>query len=316
MSLDFCTLFDSNYLIRGITLYRSLQAQCPQSRLFVYTFDTKATLTLRALNLPGLFVVSLEDFETEELLSVKRLRSPGEYCWTCTPAIIADSISRFNLKQITYLDADIFFFKSPSPLEAEFEGSKASALITEHRYTPVYDQAKTSGRFCVQYLSIRNNPEGLEILESWRSQCLEWCYARYENGKFGDQKYLDSWPEKFSNVHILQHIGGGVAPWNVQQYKIGKGPSVNDIPVVFFHFHGFKCYSSNRFRLASSYRLPKESVDLIYSPYIDALLETRNLLASRGIDDSFDFKAESFTWRDYRSSLKHRLLGKYYVVQR
>ena len=28
----------------------------------------------------------------------------------------------------------------------------------------------------------------------------------------GDQKYLDSWPNTYSNCHIIREIGAGIAP--------------------------------------------------------------------------------------------------------
>jgi hypothetical protein len=60
---------------------------------------------------------------------------------------------------------------------------------------------------------------GMAVLNWWRDRCIEWCYARSEEGKFGDQKYLDDWTTRFDSVHVLEHLGGGIAPWNVQQYS-------------------------------------------------------------------------------------------------
>ncbi|MFN3270416.1 MAG: hypothetical protein ACK42G_07510, partial [Candidatus Kapaibacteriota bacterium] len=34
-----------------------------------------------------------------------------------------------------------------------------------------------------------------------------------------DQLYLDDWTERFKGVHVMKHLGGGLAAWNVQQYE-------------------------------------------------------------------------------------------------
>ena len=70
----------------------------------------------------------------------------------------------------------------------------------------------------MQFVTFKNTVQGLKVLNWWRDACIEWCYARHEDGKFGDQKYLDNWTTMFEGVRELKHLGGGVAPWNLQQY--------------------------------------------------------------------------------------------------
>jgi hypothetical protein len=94
----------------------------------------------------------------------------------------------------------------------------ASVLITDHRYAPEYDQSKGSGKYCVQFICFKNDDNGMKALKWWRDACIDWCFSRIKDGKFGDQKYLDDWTTQYSGVHELQHLGGGVAPWNVRQY--------------------------------------------------------------------------------------------------
>ncbi len=317
----YCTLFDSNYLTRGLAMYHSLAATGDDFLLYVFAFDTVAYEILTAMALPRMHVISLEEFEDERLRAIKRTRSYGEYCWTCSSFSILYALVHFELEEITYLDSDLYFYQSPSVLLDEVHQSGGDVLITEHRYTLEYNQASTSGIYCVQFMTFRNNENGRKILQWWCDRCAEWCYNRVEDGKFGDQKYLDDWTTRFEGVHVLQHLGGGVAPWNVQQYRVlGEGPSVNDIPVVFYHFHGLQWLSEHTFDL-SQYVLPDEAVRYLYMPYLDAL--QASLESVRRIDERFSKGFAAPRQSGFKAALhrlvngfRRRLRGTYRVIQR
>ena len=258
---NFCTLFDSHYLTRGVALYESLLENCPEFHLYIYTFDDVSYEILVSLKLSHATIVSLGELEDEALLEVKSTRSVGEYCWTCTPSIIKHAIETYQLPACTYLDADIYFFSDPASLIDEL--GDGSILITEHRYTSEYNQTKNSGTYCVQFTTFKNDTSGMSALNWWRQACIEWCYNRVEDGKFGDQKYLDDWPVRFEGVHVLQHLGGGVAPWNVQQYDLSDPRFV----VVFYHFHGLK-FIQNQMVNLGKYKYTPAVLSRVYQPYI------------------------------------------------
>ena len=87
MKLNFCTLFDSYYLLKGLALHESLMKQCKSDfHLYIFLFDDKSYDILKKLNLNNVTIITLEEFEDEKLLEVKPGRSKGEYCWTCTPS--------------------------------------------------------------------------------------------------------------------------------------------------------------------------------------------------------------------------------------
>jgi len=44
-------------------------------------------------------------------------------------------------------------------------------------------------------------------LNYFRKQCIEWCYNRSENGRYGDQLYMNDWPDKYEKVGIISNIG-------------------------------------------------------------------------------------------------------------
>ena len=276
--INFCTLFDSNYLTRGLALYQSLERNCPIFHLYVVTFDTPSFEYLSSLNLSSLTPIALKDFEDEDLLKIKPTRSVAEYCWTCTPSIILYCIKKYNLPSCTYVDADMIFYNDPQILLNEMIDE--SVMITSHRFTSDYDQT-SHGIYCVQFMYFKNDNNGLMVLSWWRERCLEWCYARLEDGKFGDQKYLDEWPIRFKGVHVLEQPGGGVAPWNVQQFDFYFEDGVLKLrykkvgalfPVVFFHFHGLKFYTDGAYACTGTlYDLDESVKEIFYYPYAQDL---------------------------------------------
>ena len=74
----------------------------------------------------------------------------------------------------------------------------------------------------VEWVTFRRDPDGLEALNWWHDRCIEWCYQRAEDGKMGDQKYLDDWLVRFERVHVVRHPGAGLAPWNVKAHRLGE----------------------------------------------------------------------------------------------
>lgn len=331
MKLNFCTLFNSAYLSRGLTLYQSLLRNCNDFHLYVFAFDDLCYDYLNKLNLKSLTVISLKEFEDRELLNVKSSRSAGEYCWTCTASTVLFSITKFNLDHCTYIDADMCFYNNPEVLLNEM-GDK-SVLITEHRYSEEYDQSAISGKYCVQFVTFKNNEAGLKVLKKWRNDCINWCYNRVEDGKFGDQKYLDNWTTESDAVHELKHLGGGVAPWNVQQYTftlsggnkiVGKEiNSGKQFDLIFYHYHSLKFLDKDIVLLSDTeYKITEQQKKLLYKPYVKELMDNFHLVKksnsainANGVFSKSPYQPMSLStvislYRDNIRASKRNVLGK------
>lgn len=317
---NYCTLFDSNYIMRGLAMYNSLKKQSKDFHLYIFAFDDNCHNKLKELKLENVTVISLNEFEDEELLKVKPTRTAGEYCWTSTPSTVLYCIERYELESCTYLDADLYFFSNPDVLIDEMEKAGKSVLITNHRYTPEYDQSVTSGIYCVQFMTFKNSEKGLKVLNWWRNACIDWCYARTEDGKFGDQKYLDMWPSQFEGIHDLEHLGGGVAPWNIQQYTFDNNRVGHEITtgkrfdLIFYHFHGFKVYSNNYYD-CNMYELSDENIEYIYKPYINELLLIKKMyFYDKNTNDFKNSIAKVEIIKKYLRAIKAKLYNRKYFV--
>lgn len=258
----YVTLFDSLFLPQGLTLNESLEKHAGVYTLWVICIDDKVFEILDKLDLPNVKLIKLSEVETPELLVAKQNRSRKEYCWTLTPFSIRFVFEASkDIKRATYIDADLWFRKTPKPIFKEFEQSGKQVLITEHSYAPELDQSAQTGRFCVQFMIFTRS--GGEIVRKWwEGKCIEWCYARFEDGKFGDQKYLDDWDERFEDkVHILSNKEWSLAPWNASRFPFSNS--------IFYHFHGFRLLKKDKIMM-DGYSLPKPLRVNVYQPYIES----------------------------------------------
>lgn len=281
----FVTLFNSLYLSRGLSLYHSLRRHSKSFVLYIIAFDELVEKKLMELKLEDVEVIPLKDIEDEKLLKAKKNRNATEYCWTCSSKSILHVLEKYKVGKCTYLDADIYFFSDPQVLIDELRND--DVIITEHRFSSYCDQTTKSGKYCVQFVTVKNTENGRNIVNWWYERCLEWCYSRYEDGKLGDQMYLDYFHELFDGVHDLEHLGGGIAPWNVSQYSFfregnsvlfnHKDRNVRNGMTVFFHFHGLEFFDKDVVHLSpNGYLIPGTAISHIYKEYISINYEVSN----------------------------------------
>jgi hypothetical protein len=270
--------------------------------LWILCVDDQVYEVLTKLNLPNVRLLQLSKLETTELLSVKPTRSKGEYCWTLTPfapRFVFETDSA--LKRVTYIDADLWFRKNPAPIFSEFDVSGKHVLITDHAYAPEYDQSAMSGQYCVQFMTFTREG-GESVRKWWEDRCLEWCYARSEEGKFGDQKYLDDWLDRFSElVHVLNDKEIALAPWNAKRFPYGRS--------IFYHFHGLRIVSKGKVDIGR-FPLPKPLIREVYRPYLFDLKSASKMLSYE------DFKYMPQAKQMSLLSIAYNLLRGIYLVFR
>lgn len=297
-SFEFCTLFDRGFLSRGIALIRSMERHFSSFRLHVLCLDEEVERILSGLKHPNLVLISLSHLERDRpaLVAARNSRTRQEFCWTLTASLIEFCLIRQQLGHCTYLDADVWFV-DPDVAAIQAELQDCSVYITPHGYAPEYDQSSNSGTFCVQFVFIRNDETGMKIVRQWAEQCIEWCHARVDGGRFGDQKYLDEWPRLASSVRVSSNPGLGVAPWNAVLFEPGEGESVRHRSgwsgsVAMYHFHGLRLADEGAL-LARRYRIPGFIQDRIYVRYLDEIRQIEHELPQARSRQHLDLG-----WRD------------------
>ena len=292
--LNFCTLFDSNYIDKGMVLYHSLINKCKSFSLYILPMDDRCSSILRDLELDRVTIIDFDDFLTPELADVKRKRGKGEFCWTCTPFLVDYCLKKYNLEMTTYIDSDLCFYSDPRFLIDEMFSDGDEVQIIRHNFIKSERDAlvRVSGEYCVQFNTFLNKPKALDVLESWKRDCLNDCSYTPSGETFGDQKYLNNWLDRFDIINVPDNLGAGVAPWNTKRFRIKKRDEqdyfITDYetqstwPLVFFHFQNLvqqdeKAFDSNCYVRRSQ----EKQFASLYKDYVECLLTQRKILKDR-----------------------------------
>lgn len=290
MKRNFCTLFDKNYIFRGLAMYYSLKKHSHDFCLWILCMDDIVYTQLLKMNLDSVELIKLSDLEDDELLKAKRGRTVAEYCWTLSSSLPLYIYKiKPELDRIAYLDSDLFFYSSSESIFEEM--GESSIYIVRHNYSKELGYLESrSGIYNVSLVVFRNDQDAIMCLNWWRQRCLEWCFSRLEDGRFGDQMYLNDWPNRFNNVRIAKNKGINLAPWNVSKYLlkyINSDIYVDEDKLIFYHFHSFKMFEFNDYLLYQNFYLISRSEEKnIYLPYIESL----NQLIKKFKSDFPDYK--------------------------
>jgi hypothetical protein len=248
----YCTYFDRGYLAQGVALWRSLLRHDEAARLTVLALDNETAAVLRAVGGERLRVIELGALVAVDpaLAAAKATRPRAEFIFALTPCLVRHLLAvDHKIQRLVYLDADLFFFSDAAPIWRELGGS--SVLITPHRYPRWHDDSARYGRFNVGVVGFRRDEAGRGCVDWWREQCLTSTALTADGEHFGDQKYLDAWPTRFSGVAECAHAGINTAPWNWASHRFtiagDAAVAVDGVPLVVFHFAQFKRISATWF---------------------------------------------------------------------
>ena len=272
----FGTLFDKNYLTRGLALRHSLRNSGNPFVLYVLCLDRDTYEFFEKDGSTDTVQILLDDIEKAypQLREAKGNRNWAEYIFTLSPFWPRFLLEHFeNIPYIATLDADVYFFSDPAPIFDLLQ--KHDILVTPHRFHEDLHHKLVYGRYNVGFQVFKRTEVAFACLNRWGSQCIAWCYDRKEKTRFADQKYLDEWQELYQSAFgEIDHIGAGIAPWNMKNMevtRIKKELFVNGQRVIFVHFHLLRFISFHLINpgLHEYHVQPATSlIKYLYGPYI------------------------------------------------
>ena len=276
----YCTYFDHNYLPRGLALYHSLQRHSPRARLWVLCLSEACYRALKSLDLPGLMPVGLADFEAADPDGRRHAADPQP------DRILLHLLSGLEAVRPRRGDGGgVGHLSRQRPFLLRLAGAhlrRDEGRLVRHHSASLHQApcapAAVWNLQCRlgQRPQLRGGTRGARLVARTLHRVV--LRLRRRGGdRFADQRYLNRLPGLFPNVHVIEHLGANLAPWNFAERQLewrdGSVRIDGKYDLLFFHFHGVKrtggyYFNSHRTFSAPFPRLMREHV---YEPYVAAL---------------------------------------------
>ncbi len=317
------TLSDGGFSPRTLAMIRSLKSFDKEAQVLFFHFDDLSANQLNVFAESGAEVYSICKYLGATLYnSLAGSREYLELLWTL-PSVLANELL-MNLvdshyTDVVYLDADLFFFSSPTHIWEEIPQNSVS--IVRHNFSVRLEtQFPHSGEFNVSWVSFPTNKIGLECASEWAKECIRLCPATPTilDGKliYGDQLYLEDWPSRYSGyLHVIQNPGAGVAPWNYENYEITKMAPflVNSSPLIFYHFSSHQFGFLLARKMGTTYSAVSPIPIEIYNTYEASLSEACKALAFYNWKSRFEpsyIRFYKHLMRRFKRSIRPKIINE------
>lgn len=242
--INFCTVCDNNYILKGLAMRQSLiETIGSDFTLHWLCIDEDIYTSLSKKSITNVILYKLKDFEqTDSELQQAKKNPPSKYgtqyenyCWTLTPYFV-NYILRNHIEngdKLVYVDSDIYFYKSPQII-LDVVGDNSIGLHT-HRF-PSRNRKNSNlvGWYNIGVVVFKKDKVGESASNLWKEWLLNIQNPYYEEyGTCGDQKYAELFEVLFPHNTCIfdQHSSiSHLAPWC---------PGLDNKPIVFFHFSHF-----------------------------------------------------------------------------
>ena len=284
--INICTVSDTNYLIKGLTLYESLLRNTDDFTLHYLCIDNESYDNLKKYENKSLIVYNVDDLlsQDQNLVNLKN-KNYKYFCWSLA-SYFSNYLMKKNNESITYIDSDIYFHASFNEVLNEI-GNKEIGIF-RHRQFDMHS-GRPEGMFNVGVVYFNNGEIGKHLLNWWCDAVLHMKYP--ELATCGDQRYLDAYIDICPDdlIFIDGNIGHG-APWQWQLYDFSEYEKDGLIiwngvrqKLHFTHFSQF-IYGENSYTPSSMHYIYTPlntyneipSLKMIYDEYYDNLKQIKN----------------------------------------
>lgn len=247
--MNFCTIGDEKYILKGLALYKSL-CDTGETHFILHwlcidqeTFHTLNKLRDKYPIYKKIKLYSLENYEYgyPELRQAKNNPPSNygtqysQYCWCLAPWFTNYILERLKKDDyLLYIDNDIYFYDTPQIIIDAMKGR--SIGIHTHRFTGTFEE-RDNGWYNVGIVVFKSNNTGIRISRLWKEWLLNPSNEYYKKyGTCGDQKYLELFPvlAGLGNVCVFDEEAKILhyAPWCTHDGEPGH-------TALFFHFSHF-----------------------------------------------------------------------------